>query len=1305
MNKFLKRLLAVSLSAALLIGCAVSGLVLPAAAETTPESSAPTNLFPGGDFDAAFSAAVTYGSGVSINQKAGVDGTPGLEIASGASTSGSGKITINFTTPLKAGKYYIFRAKFKGGADNAFYLWCDLLSTTQALRSNTEYVEVQTIFCPTTDLKTLSAFLINKSANPGYVDDIRIYEYVPGMNVYPNEWEYTQTPYLYTSTSDSNIFQSMPNYSYTKESEESTNYVHKFDAKYTQLKFGLISKFLTTSSSGVVVPGIIDKEQPFLFSFRYKGESADATFNIALAADKGGAILRQSSTAADENGWKTYTALLSFSLYDPNWQYIASIGKTTTLMVDDVFLGEATEVDITTADQDLKIGESLQLAYSVLPLDSQITWTSSNPKVAMVDANGKVTALSFGTTEITATILDGVTDTFNVKVVSSCNLITNGDLEGAEWKNASKYIRTVDNNTVLATNHYSEGSFPYISLPKNLQLSKPFEEGKYYIFRMKVKGGPGQMYDYAARGYGTISTSTAAPKSENEWYSHQFVFTPHASDVGKTTFSGWYYYNTRSDAKTEGSYVYYDDFELYEYSLDMNILEYGVANGEVIPTCIWPSYSSEYMELDTIDGNSVIKIKDGHTTSGTYFNLAQYSKIIQKNVPYTFSFRYKTEGDESKIKYWLASDKAIQNSLVREDDPNNPGWKILTLTFTLVDTYSFSAPFACYFPGVDTWVDDISLMRTSSIDITTADANLKLDGMLQLEYNVVYPTTDYTIKWVSSDSTVATVDIAGRVIAKGFGEATITALLPSGASDTFTVNITEYHNLITNGDFETVSNSHIVDKEGYGGGKAFFMDPPSITDGVKAATSGVGMGITFKLSEPLDPNKTYVFRYKSRGGMSGLYAGGTASFISLNPYDWKATTTEAQAVNFRANEAMVLGNTNEWFQYQTAPFSPSSAITEFSGVTAYSYRANTGRVYYDDFEIIEYKPGFNLIPGSDGELLPGAFRSPNHLFAGFLNYGLTADEKKSIHTTMVTDKQALGEDLLATGMKINLVTEENGNKVWKFSNVIGSMQTRFYAENLLYNRFGAGETLEFSIRYKSAGTITFDASQYSKVDAKTVTGTDGWKTYSGTITGVIAADGKCNLSYLFYMTIKGASEFLVDDFYISESLENYEMKTVDTSVHQRKDGTIDGVRFKTRLNFGDELKVSEETGLLQVAYNGVYYDVIRMGALLKRSTNEAELTLENAADQTLPGSTRVFKAEAYNSTENVLKCVAQGDTYVEMAVNMMTSNPSETFENRKYDGRGYIQLNIDGKVVTFYTNTYTDSAIAAYNRYVASLAA
>jgi hypothetical protein len=77
-------------------------------------------------------------------------------------------------------------------------------------------------------------------------------------------------------------------------------------------------------------------------------------------------------------------------------------------------------------DTTLTEGQTLQLSANITPVDAtnkNVTWSSSAPGVATVDATGKVTATGFGTTTITVTTANGsFTATRKVTIVPGVNI-------------------------------------------------------------------------------------------------------------------------------------------------------------------------------------------------------------------------------------------------------------------------------------------------------------------------------------------------------------------------------------------------------------------------------------------------------------------------------------------------------------------------------------------------------------------------------------------------------------------------------------------------------------------------------------------------------------------------------------------------------------------------------------------------------------------------------------------------------------------------------------------------------------------
>ena len=99
------------------------------------------------------------------------------------------------------------------------------------------------------------------------------------------------------------------------------------------------------------------------------------------------------------------------------------IGEGEYILVDDIRIErvlKVKEIELNATEEYVEIGKTLDLSCTLIPADipSDISYTSSNLKVATVDANGKITAVGVGTAIITATAINGdVSDTCIIHVV------------------------------------------------------------------------------------------------------------------------------------------------------------------------------------------------------------------------------------------------------------------------------------------------------------------------------------------------------------------------------------------------------------------------------------------------------------------------------------------------------------------------------------------------------------------------------------------------------------------------------------------------------------------------------------------------------------------------------------------------------------------------------------------------------------------------------------------------------------------------------------------------------------------------
>lgn len=91
-------------------------------------------------------------------------------------------------------------------------------------------------------------------------------------------------------------------------------------------------------------------------------------------------------------------------------------------------------VTVTPGEAEIAIGESAQLAAAVSPsdaFDTTVSWTSSDPAIATVDADGKVTGVSSGTVTVTATSVNGLMSEAEVTVTDVDAAIESIEADGA----------------------------------------------------------------------------------------------------------------------------------------------------------------------------------------------------------------------------------------------------------------------------------------------------------------------------------------------------------------------------------------------------------------------------------------------------------------------------------------------------------------------------------------------------------------------------------------------------------------------------------------------------------------------------------------------------------------------------------------------------------------------------------------------------------------------------------------------------------------------------------------------------------
>ncbi len=123
---------------------------------------------------------------------------------------------------------------------------------------------------------------------------------------------------------------------------------------------------------------------------------------------------------------------------------LKSVGPEVNLLVDEVRIMpivaapvtvEVTGVSLNQNTLALNVGDTATLLATVNPADATnkaVTWKTSDPLIATVDSNGKVTAVSAGTAEVTVTTVDGEFGETCVVAVTAKNDSSPGGNEGPD---------------------------------------------------------------------------------------------------------------------------------------------------------------------------------------------------------------------------------------------------------------------------------------------------------------------------------------------------------------------------------------------------------------------------------------------------------------------------------------------------------------------------------------------------------------------------------------------------------------------------------------------------------------------------------------------------------------------------------------------------------------------------------------------------------------------------------------------------------------------------------------------------------
>lgn len=432
---------------------------------------------------------------------------------------------------------------------------------------------------------------------------------------------------------------------------------------------------------------------------------------------------------------------------------IASVQNPEAKKVIPVSITRAvTGIEISHSEKLIYVGKSFTPAVTVLPEDASdktVIWTSSNSKVAKVDATGKITGVSRGFAEITATTADGgFVSKCSIEVVQLPEKVTcEADSATAYMgKTLTLSMKVLPEDTNDKTLKWSSSDSSIAAVDGNGKVT-PVKTGSCYITASSiVKGVEKKIKLTVVQLAEKIEIHSRIP----DLFSGQKLRLV-AAVLPETTTNksvAW----SSSDTKVA--------------TVDSNGVVTAVAPGKVSIT------------VKSLDGSNVKKsISLNVVTEITGISLSHTSKTLEFSSAFSLT---------ATVKPAMAYDKSVtyksSDSKVASVDANG------RVTARKIGTAVITATTA---DGKHSAKVNITVIKSAEdIKLYRAEFSLTAGKRVKVEYDILpSDTTQTAVIWTTSNSKVAVVDENGVITAVAKGTATVT-LTVKGTSIKKTVSVT-----------------------------------------------------------------------------------------------------------------------------------------------------------------------------------------------------------------------------------------------------------------------------------------------------------------------------------------------------------------------------------------------------------------------------------------------------------------------------------------------------------------------------------
>ena len=485
----------------------------------------------------------------------------------------------------------------------------------------------------------------------------------------------------------------------------------------------------------------------------------------------------------------------------------------------------------------LKATQTVALVATVLPettTDKAVTWKSDNEAVAIVDANGVVTAIAVGEANITATTTDGTnlsasckvtviptlaeTITLNQTAVSlkatetaelSVNILPATTTNKAvTWKSQNEAVATVDANGVVTAIAVGETTITVTTADgSNLSATckvtvVPTPAASITLNTTAVTLKATETVTLTTTILPATTTNKAVTwKSDNEAIATvdaNGVVTAIAvgeANITATTTDGT---NLSATCKVTVEQTFASSISLDKTSISLKATESETLKATILPATTTNqavTWKSDNEAIATVDANGVVTAHEvgvatitATTTDGTNLSASCTVNVIHTqassitlNMTEVSLKALETAKLSVEILPATTTNKVVtwksQNEAVATVDANGVVTAIAvgetTITATTTDGSNLSA--SCKVTVIPTLANSITLDKT--------EVSFKANETVTLTPTILPATTTNTVVvWTTTDEKVAVVDANGVVTAIGVGEATITATTTDGSN-------------------------------------------------------------------------------------------------------------------------------------------------------------------------------------------------------------------------------------------------------------------------------------------------------------------------------------------------------------------------------------------------------------------------------------------------------------------------------------------------------------------------------------------